>query len=122
MYWKMSTDLSRPLVEAMGQHDPLDALATLAEVQAASADRRDVHGAELGAEITNLADMCRGLPLATQDALGVGGLLTSAHTLAGLVTADALMFEDILRGVLDAALPGLHDLHASPDLRSPDAA
>ena len=28
MYWKMSIDLTRPLVPSMGQHDPLDGLVT----------------------------------------------------------------------------------------------
>ena len=28
MYWKMSIDLSRPLVQSMGQHDPMDGFIT----------------------------------------------------------------------------------------------
>ncbi|MGE5831837.1 MAG: hypothetical protein ACM3X8_02870, partial [Methanomicrobiales archaeon] len=35
MYWKMSIDLSRPLVASMGQHDPLDGLVTFCEIQVA---------------------------------------------------------------------------------------
>jgi hypothetical protein len=35
MYWKMSIDLSCPLVTSMGQHDPLDGLIT---ISAASGD------------------------------------------------------------------------------------
>ena len=31
MYWKMSIDLSRPLVLSMGQHDPLDGFVTYNE-------------------------------------------------------------------------------------------
>ena len=34
MYWKMSIDLSRPLVASMGQHDPLDGFVTCAELDA----------------------------------------------------------------------------------------
>ena len=34
MYWKMSIDLSRPLVSSMGQHDPLDGLITYWQLQA----------------------------------------------------------------------------------------
>ena len=33
MYWKMSIDLTRPLVPSMGQHDPLDGLVTYNELQ-----------------------------------------------------------------------------------------
>src|SRR4029077_10271032 len=40
IYWKMSTDLSRPLTFAMGLHDALDGVITLREVQHASAKIR----------------------------------------------------------------------------------
>jgi hypothetical protein len=40
MYWKMSIDLSRPLVLSMGHHDPLDGLVTYNELQAAAAKDR----------------------------------------------------------------------------------
>ena len=33
LVWKMSIDLSRPLVPSMGQHDPLDGLITCAQLQ-----------------------------------------------------------------------------------------
>lgn len=33
LHWKMSIDLSRPLVPAMGQHDPLDGLITYYQLQ-----------------------------------------------------------------------------------------
>ena len=34
MYWKMSIDLTYPLVPSMGQHDPLDGFVTYCELQA----------------------------------------------------------------------------------------
>ncbi|NBD36508.1 MAG: hypothetical protein GVY30_11005 [Chloroflexi bacterium] len=34
MYWKMSIDLTRPLVPSMGQHDPLDGYITLQQLRA----------------------------------------------------------------------------------------
>jgi hypothetical protein len=37
MYWKMSIDLSRPLVLSMGHHDPLDGFVTYNELQATAA-------------------------------------------------------------------------------------
>ena len=39
MYWKMSVDLSRPLVSSMGHHDPLDALITYTRLR--ETGRRD---------------------------------------------------------------------------------
>jgi hypothetical protein len=33
MYWKMSIDLSRPLVQSMGQHDSLDGFITYNQLQ-----------------------------------------------------------------------------------------
>ncbi|MDD1666502.1 MAG: hypothetical protein LUQ23_03090, partial [Methanomicrobiales archaeon] len=36
MYWKMSIDLSYPLVTSMGQHDPLDGLVTYCELRLAA--------------------------------------------------------------------------------------
>jgi len=38
MYWKMNINLSRPLVESMGQHDPLDALITYLQLTATAAN------------------------------------------------------------------------------------
>jgi len=40
MYWKMSTDLSRPLVPSMGQHDPLDGYVTAAQLRRTAAGVR----------------------------------------------------------------------------------
>ena len=37
MYWKMSIDLSYPLVPSMGLHDPLDGLVTYSQLQATAA-------------------------------------------------------------------------------------
>lgn len=36
MYWKMSIDLSRPLVPSMGLHDPLDGFITFRQLQTSS--------------------------------------------------------------------------------------
>ena len=40
--WKMSTDLSRPLVTSMGQHDPLDGFVTCAQLEELVLDRKSV--------------------------------------------------------------------------------
>ena len=84
MVWKMSIDLSRPLVLAMGQHDPLDALVT--ELQIQTNDQSNV-GPDLSEQIDQAAAMCSRISLATEDPLGIGGLLTDVGRVAEL-TAD----------------------------------
>jgi hypothetical protein len=86
MYWKMSIDLSRPQVSSMGQHDPLDGLITYQQLQA-TAQGFPESPAELSlkTEICELAAMCAGESWATQDSLGIGGLLTDAYRLVQLI-------------------------------------
>ncbi len=79
MYWKMSSDLSRPLVASMGQHDPLDGLLTFRTLEASG--RRfppSGVGPGLEREIEGLTRLCVGQRWATADSLGIGGLLTDA--------------------------------------------
>ena len=79
MYWKMSIDLSRPLVTSMGHHDPLDALVTYHELRACR--RKHFAGQEmpdLAPEIADAEYMCRDRNWATDDPLGLGGLLFDA--------------------------------------------
>jgi hypothetical protein len=40
MYWKMSIDLSRPLVPSMGHHDPLDGFITFRQLQTSASQPR----------------------------------------------------------------------------------
>ena len=64
MYWKLSIDLSRPLVASMGQHDPLDGLVTYAQLEATAAGR----GPSLADAIADFAAMVDpgGSPRATR--------------------------------------------------------
>lgn len=91
MYWKMSIDLSRPLVLSMGQHDPLDGLITYHQLQA-TANRYTKTPKELSltTEIEEMAAMCAGRSWATEDALGIGGLLTDAYKLVQLFDTQPL--------------------------------
>ena len=74
MYWKMSIDLTYPLVPSMGQHDPLDGLVTYCELQlAAEKDFTQSPQPDLSREIADMAGICRGMSLATDDPLGTGG-------------------------------------------------
>lgn len=100
MYWKMSIDLSRPIVSAMGQHDPLDGLVTYSELEALAG------GTDLTPEIADLARICRNGSLITDDPLGTGGLLFDTWRITQLGRAGSI-HEDLLAPVLDAALAGL---------------
>jgi hypothetical protein len=79
MYWKMSIDLSRPLVASMGHHDPLDGYITCLQLVATSADGPDLREALAGFRAMVVPDT-----LATADPLGIGGLLVDAYRLEQL--------------------------------------
>ena len=86
MYWKMSVDLSRPLVSSMGHHDPLDALITYTRLrETGRRDGRSPGYIDLEQEIADCQAMCGGQSWATEDPLGTGGLLADAFRLAQLV-------------------------------------
>ena len=112
MYWKISIDLSRPLVSSMGQHDPLDGLVTCAEVQAVS-------GADLSREQSELAALLSGTALATDDPLGTGGLLFDAVRIAALAAREAFPAPGLLGPVLAAAQAGAAAFSWSGALRHP---
>jgi hypothetical protein len=91
MYWKMSTDLSRPLVDSMGQHDPLDGLITYQQLEAtAKLFPETSQKSSLKTEIEELLAMCSRRDWATQDPLGIGGLLTDAYRLVQLINTHQL--------------------------------
>src|SRR5207344_2334594 len=78
IYWKMSTDLSRPLVFAMGSHDVLDGFTTFREVQNAVTTMSAAGGMNIADAIDSLAALCQDRDWATDDPLGLGGLLFDA--------------------------------------------
>jgi hypothetical protein len=120
MCWKMSIDLSYPLVPSMGQHDPLDGLITYNEIQATvprGAERAT--WPDLQAEIADAARMCEGRDWTTGDALGVGGLLADAYRVAQLVSAGAAMGADLLQILLDAAQVSLRAYRRKGGLHLP---
>ena len=62
--------------------------------------------------------MSQGVRLATTDPLGIGGLLTAAHTLVALAVAGTTTIQDLPGPLLDEALPGLQYQAASRDTLS----
>jgi hypothetical protein len=85
IFWKMSTDLSRPLTFATGLHDALDGLVTFREVQhVISNTHATTSDSDLTAAITSFSNLCRRRDWGTSDPLGIGGLLFDACRLAQL--------------------------------------
>lgn len=97
----MSIDLSYPLVASMGQHDPLDGLITYQQLQA-TAIRLSATSTEspLDTEIAEMAAMCDGLSWTTNDALGIGGLLTDACRLSQVMIEAGLRESDRVASLL----------------------
>ena len=108
MYWKMSIDLAYPLVPSMGHQDPLDGFITFNVLQATAAkDTERLTGLDLHAEIAAMADICKGKTWATDDSLGIGGLLSDAYKVAQLIVNENFERADLLQILLDSSQPGL---------------
>jgi len=116
MYWKMSVDLSRPLVPSMGQHDPLDGLITCVQLDGTLRPApRQLDDA--AAQFTTMVDR---QTFPTSDPLGLGGLLVDAYRVRQLVAQGALASDDgLMAALLAAALFGLHAYVERPDLQAP---
>jgi len=85
IYWKMSIDLSHPLVTSMGQHDPLDGLLTYLQLQTSSIQHPDIPAEfRLDSEIADMLEICKGISWVSHDTLGIGGLLNDAFKLLQL--------------------------------------
>jgi hypothetical protein len=125
MYWKLSIDLSRPLVPSMGQHDPLDGLVTALELQATQRALTTGNvGPSLTTAIADFATMVEPRALATADALGLGGLMTDAARLHRLLLAgpppeERALVTQLLDWVVVAAASGLRRYLNQPDHRGP---
>jgi hypothetical protein len=117
LVWKMSEDLSRVLVPATGQHDPLDGLITCLTLQSSPA--RDARSPGLEGEVAELERMCAGQSWATHDELGIGGLLTDALRLAELVVVGRLEQAELLVRVCEDAAISLDALRRRSPLGRP---
>ena len=108
MYWKMSIDLTYPLVPSMGHHDPLDGLITFSQVQATrESDPGKKTCPDLFSEITDMAAICDGKDWVTDDPLGLGGLLSDGYRTAQLVVAGGFRRMGLVEELSDASLVGL---------------
>ncbi len=116
MYWKMSIDLSHPLVQSMGQHDPLDGWITYTELQTTAARYSGASLPDLHREIADLAEMCRERNWATDDPLGIGGLLSDAYRLAQLSYHCKIEQTGMMKDLLNCSLAGLEAFRRSRSL------
>ena len=119
MYWKMSIDLSYPLVPSMGLHDPLDGLVTYSQLQATAAEDPEPSTRDLSAEIFDMANMCEGGTWATDDPLGIGGLLSDAFRVAQLMVKEYFAQTRLLGDLLYASLVSLEAFSKEDLLKLP---
>ena len=120
VYWKMSTDLSRPLVPAVGLHDALDGLITFWETRYAIAKMQDHPEVDdLSQAIETLSALCQHRDWTTDDPLGLGGLLFDACRLCQLLRDEHLREILLLEEVMQACRNGLTALLASRYLDRP---
>jgi hypothetical protein len=102
LYWKMSIDLSRPLVPSMGHHDPLDGFVTYSELHTAvSKLSGQTPQPELRGEIADMTSVCKGRDWATDDPLGIGGLLISAWRMGRLILAGGVPNDNLFEAVIN---------------------
>ena len=120
LYWKMSIDLSYPLVSSMGHHDPLEGLITYSELQATA---RKLSGQspsqELSGEIAEMVEICKGKDWATDDPLGIGGLLVGAYRMAELILAGGFPYRDLFKVALGNSLTSLKSFERQSSLKLP---
>ena len=119
MFWKMSIDLSYPLVPSMGQHDPLDGLVTYSQLHATAAEGSEQPAEDLRAEISGMANMCQGKSWATDDPLGIGGLLADAFRVSQLMVKGLFVQMGLLSNLLHASVAGLKAFGKQDSLNLP---
>ena len=118
MHWKMSIDLSYPLVFAMGQHDPLDGFITYSELQAAARNFQQLSEFDLSAEINDMTYICKGQRMITNDPLGLGGLLSDATRTVQLIIGG-FSYDNLLKTIIDSSLPCLGSFVAGNSIDLP---
>lgn len=119
MYWKMSIDLSYPLVPFMGQHDPLDGLVVYSQIKAAADDIMSEPVPRLDSQIVEMAEIFADKNPMTTDSLGIGGLLCDAFKIAQMIHRNGFSETRLLEDILQASLYGLKAYSSTSSLNSP---
>jgi hypothetical protein len=91
MYWKMSIDLSRPLVPSMGAHDPLEGLICAESAKETAPEKAP----ELEPLLPDFKKLCAGQDWSTSDALGISGLLLNTLRAAELASTITELPQEI---------------------------
>lgn len=91
MYWKMDTELSRPLVVSMGAHDPLEGLICTKSIQKALPEQ----ASKLDTLVQKFEQLCSGREWSTSDSLGIGGLLLNTLHAALLDPSSQKLIPDV---------------------------
>ncbi|MBL9017021.1 MAG: hypothetical protein JNL83_22740 [Myxococcales bacterium] len=115
MVWKLSIDLTRPLVDTMGQHDPLDGLVTCLELEAATRELHAPATPPLQGAIEAYAALLDRRSLLTADPLGLGSLLLDAYRVASVPAAP----RELAPALLEAAATGVEFYAALRELALP---
>jgi len=109
MYWKMSIDLTHPLVPSMGHHDPLDGFVTYNELRICTQGRSDPPMIpDLSTETAEMAKLCEGQNWATGDPLGIGGLLFDACRMVQMTVKGYFRAPGLLESLLGSSQYGLN--------------
>jgi hypothetical protein len=119
MSWKMSIDLSYPLVSSTGHHDPLDGWITYEQLRSTALEFSKTTGVNLDSEIADMKALCRGLSWATDDALGIGGLLCDACRISNLSMKGLFEEPDLLFELIEASSESLDAFVAQRSLAYP---
>jgi hypothetical protein len=121
LVWKMSIDLSRPLVTTQGKHDALEGLITCGQLQA-TAEHLGLHdeGPSLREERAGFEAMTRtDAGWSTSDPLGLGELLSDAWRVRQLETEGRGFEHPLLTRLLSSALEGMAQFASSNGLGRP---
>jgi hypothetical protein len=119
MYWKMSIDLSYPLVESMGHLDPLDGFVTYNQLKAAAKEFGKLKFPDLEKEISDMTDICEGMNWTTDDPLGIGDLLLNVFKMVQLIANGNIKQTDLLENLLVSSFHGLEYFISRNTLKFP---
>jgi len=119
VYWKMSTDLSRPLVPTVGLHDALDGFISFRQAQHAGKMLANSRATGLSTAMESLSILCQHGSWMTDDPLGLGGLLFDACRLCQLPVEERFNDVRLLEELMDACRNGLMAFLAGRHLSRP---
>ncbi|HEB31143.1 MAG TPA: hypothetical protein ENI15_09760 [Spirochaetes bacterium] len=120
MHWKMSIDLSRPLVPSMGQHDPLDGFITYNQLRMLAAGFEGKPPfPDLSEESADIASICEAKNWITDDPLGIGGLLFDACRVAQMIASRHFEQIELLETLLESSLIGMESFTKMDPLKLP---